>query len=67
MTPVIQKMRRVPFPHKDKVTAKINELLEHDIIERVEGPTKSVSPVTVIPFEAIRGHSLTLYVLMIRY
>ena len=49
MTPLIQKMQRVPFSLKDKVTAKINELLEHDIIERVEDPTRWVSPVTVIP------------------
>lgn len=39
MTPLIQKMQRVPFSLKDKVTAKINELLEQDIIERVEDPT----------------------------
>ena len=49
ITPFIQKMRGVPFSLKDKVTAKINELLEHDIIERVEGPTKWDSPVVVIP------------------
>ena len=49
MAPVIQKMRRIPFFLKDKVTAKINELLEHDIIERVEEPTKWVSAVVVIP------------------
>ena len=47
--PLIQKMQRVPFSLKDKVTAKINELLEHDIIERVEDPTRRVSPVAVIP------------------
>ena len=39
VTPVVQKMRRVPFSLKDKVTAKVNELLEKDIIEKVEGPT----------------------------
>ena len=33
VTPVVQKMRRVPFSVKDKVTAKVNELLEKDIIE----------------------------------
>lgn len=37
--PVVQKMRRVPFSVKDKVTAKVNELLENNIIEKVEGPT----------------------------
>lgn len=37
MTPVIQKIRRVPFSIKDNVTPKINDLLAHDITERVEG------------------------------
>ena len=49
VTPVVQKMRRVPFSIKDKVTAKVNELLEKDIIEKVEGPTVWVSPVVVAP------------------
>ena len=49
VTPVVQKMRRVPFSLKDKVTAKVNELLEKDIIEKVEGPTVWVSPVVVAP------------------
>ena len=48
-TPVVQKMRRVPFSLKDKVTAKVNELLEKDIIERVDGPTTWVSPVVIVP------------------
>ena len=49
VTPVVQKMRRVPFSLKDKVTTKVNELLEKDIIEKVEGPTAWVSPVVVVP------------------
>ena len=32
-----------------KLTAKVNELLEKDIIEKVEGPTAWVSPVVVAP------------------
>ena len=47
--PVVQKMRRIPFSLKGKVTAKVNELLENDIIERVEGPTTWISPVVVAP------------------
>lgn len=47
--PVVQKMRRIPFSLKDKVTAKVNELLESDIIKRVEGPTIWISPVVVAP------------------
>ena len=42
-------MRQVPLSVKDKVTAKVNELLEKDIIEKVEGPTVWVSPVVVAP------------------
>ena len=42
-------MRRIPFSLKDKVTAKVNELLENDIIERVERPTTWISPVVVAP------------------
>ena len=49
VTPVVQKMRRVPLSLKDKVTAKVNELLEKDIIEKGEGPTAWVSPVVVVP------------------
>ena len=49
VTPVVQKMRRVPFSIKDKVTTKVNELLEKDRIEKVEGPTVWVSPVVVAP------------------
>ena len=47
--PVAQKLRRVPFALRDKVKAKIDELLEDDIIERVEGPTTWASPVVVAP------------------
>ena len=57
VTPVVQKMRNVPFLLNDKVTAKVNELLENDIIERVERPyldnrscccTKTISGHTLI-------------------
>ena len=47
--PVVQKMSRVPFSVKDKVTAKVNELLEKDIIEKVERPTVWGSLVIVAP------------------
>ena len=49
VTPVVQKMRRIPFSLKDKVTAKVNELLDNDIIERVERPLTWISPVVVAP------------------
>ena len=47
--PVAQKPRRVPFALREKVTAKIDELVEKDIVERVEGPTEWVSPIVVAP------------------
>ena len=47
--PVAEKLRRVPFALRDKVKAKIDELLEGDIIERVEGPTTCASPVVIAP------------------
>ena len=47
--PVAQKLRRVPSALRAKVKAKIDELLEGDIIERVEGPTTWASPVVVAP------------------
>jgi hypothetical protein len=47
--PVAQSQRRIPFAMRDKLEAKIDELLADDIIERVEGPTPWVSPLVIIP------------------
>ena len=47
--PVAQKPRRIPYPLKEKVTKKINELLDLDIIEKVSGPTTWVSPAEFVP------------------
>ena len=49
VTRVVQKMRRIPFFLKDKMTAKVNELLENCNIQRVERPTTWISPVVVAP------------------
>ncbi|KAK3741166.1 hypothetical protein QZH41_002990 [Actinostola sp. cb2023] len=49
VTPVAQQARRVPYSLKDKVQEKIDELVELDIIEPVEGPIPWVSPVVVVP------------------
>ena len=51
MTPVIQKMRQVPFSIKDDVTPKINDLPAYDITERVEGSGRGHT-------KANRGNSL---------
>jgi hypothetical protein len=47
--PVIQPLRRIPFNLRDKVEKTLNELLDLDIIERVEEPSSWVSPVVCVP------------------
>lgn len=46
--PVIQPLRRCPIPLLNQVEAKLNELLQLDIIERVTKPTSWVSPLVPI-------------------
>ncbi|KAK3752378.1 hypothetical protein QZH41_000375 [Actinostola sp. cb2023] len=47
--PVAQPHRRVPFHLRAKVEEEINQLLDADVIEKVEGPTPWVSPIVVTP------------------
>ncbi|XP_078309584.1 uncharacterized protein LOC144617972 [Crassostrea virginica] len=47
--PVIQPMRRIPYSLRDKLSKKLDELLDLDIIERVEEPNSWVSPVVCVP------------------
>ena len=48
--PVAQHVRRIPFGLREKVDAKLDELLEFDIIEEVpEGPSGWISPLVVVP------------------
>lgn len=47
--PEAQKPRRIPYPLKEKVTRKINELLDLDIIEKVSGSTMWVNPAVFAP------------------
>ena len=47
--PVAQPIRRVPYHLRDKLTTKLDELVELDIIEKVSGPSSRVSPVLVVP------------------
>ena len=47
--PVAQPLRRIPFNLQDKVERKVQELLDYDIIEEVDGPTPWVNPVVIIP------------------
>ncbi|KAJ8735710.1 hypothetical protein PYW07_007330 [Mythimna separata] len=46
--PIAQPYRRIPIPLEGKVNAKINELLEKDIIEKVDGPSEWISPIVPI-------------------
>ena len=63
--PVAQKPTRIPFALREKVTAKIEELVEKDIVERVEGPTSWASPIVVAPNpQGIYVYAWTCAVLM---
>ena len=46
--PIAQKLRPPPFGLRDKIEQKLEELVNSDIIEPVEGPTPWVSPVVVV-------------------
>lgn len=46
--PVVQPYRRIPIPLEEKVDKKIHELLEKDIIEKVQGPSSWISPIVPI-------------------
>ena len=48
VNPVAQPYRRVPFAMMDKLEAHLNELVEQDIMEKVDGPTTWVSPVVIV-------------------
>lgn len=47
--PVAQPYRRIPAPLQMKVDAKVDELLAQGIIERVDGPSKWISPMVPVP------------------
>ena len=49
VTPVSQKPRHVPFALREKVSEKIKDLIEKDIIEELPGPTILASPIIVSP------------------
>ena len=42
-------MRRVPFNLREKLGNKLDELEKLDIIEKVNEPSKWISPVVVVP------------------
>lgn len=46
--PVSQPYRRIPIPIEEKIDQKIKELLDSDIIEEVNKPSRWVSPVVPI-------------------
>ena len=47
--PVSQHLRRIPFHVRKKVEAKLDQLIELDIIEEVTEATSWVSPIVAIP------------------
>ena len=49
MKPESQQERRIPFGLREKVDAKLDELLKIDIIEEVPGgPSGRISPLVVV-------------------
>ena len=47
--PIAQKLRAPSFGLRKKIEQKLEDLVSHDIIEPVEGPTPWVSPVVIVP------------------
>ena len=47
--PVVQPMRRIPFNIRGQVEKTLNDLLDLDIIEPVQGPTEWVSAPVFVP------------------
>lgn len=62
--PVIQAYRRVPVPVETAENEKIDKMIQQGIIEKVNGPSKWISPLVVVP----RNHSdeIRIYVDMRR-
>ena len=48
MQPVIQSNKRIPFSRREKVSEKLIELEELDVIEKVTGPTRWLSPLVAV-------------------
>ena len=46
---IAERLRASPFGLREKIEQKLEELVSHDIIEPVEGPTLRVSPVFIVP------------------
>lgn len=47
--PVAQTASRIPFAVREKVEKELQNLLDSDVIEPVEGPTLWISPIVVVP------------------
>lgn len=45
VTPVVQPLRRIAYHLREKLEKKLDELVQQDIIEKVESPSHWVSPV----------------------
>ena len=46
--PVAQPLRRIPFSRRQKVTAKLKQLEELDVIEKVSGPISWINPLVTV-------------------
>ena len=48
IAPVAQPLRRIPFSRRQKVTAKLKQLEELGVIEKVNGPTSWINPLVAV-------------------
>ena len=46
--PVAQPLRRIPFSRRQKVTTKLKQLEDLDVIEKVNGPTSWINPLVAV-------------------
>ena len=63
--PVIQSNRCIPFSRREKVSEKLVELEKLDVIEKVTGPTRWLSPLVAV--EKPNGDVWQLYASVIPY
>ena len=47
--PIAQRLRRYPYHLRDKINAELDNLLQRDLIEHVDGPVEWISNMVVVP------------------
>src|SRR5690606_6918634 len=49
VTPVVQKVSRIPFMKREQCEKEVNKLLQLGVIESVQTPSSWVSPISLVP------------------